>query len=386
MELSPSQSKNDFDVLASQEDASKKPTRFEDIPKPTELPPLPRIEKTEAKPAPADSPTPAEPEFREKFIVPRLLLEYIHELVKSGRKLKVLEFDISEAVSETQIKNILDAKLESGLVSGEEKKEMLGLLTDLKTETEMQDIKIEKSAAEIKKDESINLIVEELDEHPVRSRRKKVQNLKINHGIVMENIGEMHTPLEQSIIDKSTKLWKGTEREGELSLALMTDGPLQFHKEPEVPLTKSFDGVVKKQIKMPEKISNGQDMSRSPLDMGNIGNINSGEDMSKPVFDTFDTGNTGKVEKMMEAPDVTIEKSQPSILMEDFGGKPIQVVKDGTNITISFGGKEIAEGVITADGHKIRLHKEFKAGFLFAKTDEEKAFERALTLIKSFKN
>lgn len=345
---------NQFDVLSSQTEPIEKPLRFEDIPKPTELKPLPLIGKVEKNPPVGEA---GEISVAEKFVVPRELTEYIRKLIKGGRKLKVLEFDVSEAVSETQIKSILNAKLGTGLISESEKREMLGILTGSKPEIKMEN----------KKNESVRLVVEELDEHPVRFRRKRIQNLKNTHGIVVENVGETHTSLEKAIIDKSTKLWKGTARETEISLQFLKEDPLEFHIEPEpvvaspLPIVKSFDGVFRKKVKEPEKVvEKAVEVTTPPI-------IVVEEKKEKPVGKPIDK---------------IVEKSQSNTLTTDFQGKAIRIVRMGETLTVTFDGEEIAKGTAT----DIKIKKEFKAGFLFAKTAEEQAFEKALPLIKSFKN
>lgn len=361
---------NGFDVLSSQTEPIKKPLRFEDIPKPTELKPLLPIGKVEKNPTAGEAGEISAAEKVEKFIVPRELTEYIRKLIKGGRKLKVLEFDVSEAVSETQIKSILNAKLDTGLISESEKREMLGILTGSKPEIKMEN----------KKDEALKLVVEEQDEHPVRLRRKKVQNLKSTHGIIVEGVGDTHTPLEQGIIDKSTKLWKGTDRETEISLQFLKGASLEFHIEPEpvvaspLPIVKSFDGVFRKKVKEPAKSA----VADRPTPVEPEFREKAAEIVAPRIIVT-----ENKEEKPIGKPiGKIVEKPQSNTLTVDFQGRVVRAVNERGIVTVTFDGKEIAKGLAM----DIKIKKEFKAGFLFAKTAEEQAFEKALPLIKSFKN
>ena len=366
MELSTLLSKNkgnQFDVLSSQTEPIEKPLRFEDIPKPTELKPLPPIGKVEKSPPAGEVGEIPVAEKVEKFVVPKELVGYIRKLIKSGRKLKVLEFDISEAVSVDQIKSILNAKLDTGLISESEKMEMLGILTGSKPEIKMEN----------RKDEIVALAVDELDENPVRLRRKKVQNLKSTHGIIVEGVGDTHTPLEQGIIDKSTKLWKGTDRETEISLQFLKGASLEFHIEPEpvivspLPIVKSFDGVFRKKVKEPD------------LPVQTVKVV---EKVASPVIVAQKKeAKPASAGRPTPAPLEFREKPQSNTLTTDFQGRVVRAVISGGVVTVNFDGKEIAKG----PAGDIKIKKEFKAGFLFAKTAEEQAFEKALALIKSFK-
>ena len=73
----------------------------------------------------------------------------------------------------------------------------------------------------------------------------------------------------------------------------------------------------------------------------------------------------------------------------DFLDKEIQIIKGSTigvdynRIKIIFDGKEIARGTMTESGPEVELNESLKGGFFFAKTDEEKAFEKALEVLKT---
>ena len=372
---------NEFDILKSQTEQSRKSVRFEDIPKPTELPPLPpSAVATEKKSNTSILGVKENQEKMEKFIVPKPLSEYINKLIKGGRKLKVLAFDVEEAISEEQVKNILYTKLQSGLINESEKKEMFNLLTNSKGIVESK--KQEMPAMSEAKNEAVKLYVEEKDEHPVRSRRKKISVLQNMHGIVVEKVGETHTPVEKSIIDKSNKLWKGTNREMEISLQFLKDGSIDFYKEPEVvtvtPPIRSFDGILRKQVKEPIKeVAKEQAKEIEVLETPAVSPIVPPEKTTEKAAEKSIEKPKGKTEEKTEV------KTGSNTLALDFQGKTVEVVRKENELTVVYDGKEIAKGTMTVKGPEIKINKEFKAGFLFAKTNEEKAFEKALLLIKT---
>ncbi len=122
-----------FDILNAQVggvayNGFKGQVRFEDVPKPTELKPLVPVAKTEQKKV-GDvgvvSETQTEAKTEIKFAVPEALLTYIHKLITNGRKLRALAFDIEFAKSNEEIQKLLLAEFDKGLITAEEKSDML---------------------------------------------------------------------------------------------------------------------------------------------------------------------------------------------------------------------------------------------------------------------
>lgn len=70
------------------------------------------------------------------FAVPSALTSYLGNLIQSGRKLKVLAFDIDFTTSNDEIRNLIEAEQAKGVITDEEKGEMFSFLKDSKLETE----------------------------------------------------------------------------------------------------------------------------------------------------------------------------------------------------------------------------------------------------------
>lgn len=165
----------------------------------------------------------------------------------------------------------------------------------------------------------------EEDEHPIRIRRKRIAKLKKQHGVVVPHVGETHTDLEKAIIDKSSKLWKGGDREMDISCQLLSGESLDFTEKTE---------------------ETGKEDIKNPLEQG-----------------------------------VKIEyKDSPvQVVREGIIGS------NGNIVRVIYRGKEIAKGFLTKNGPDVSVKKEFKASFIFPATDEERAFEKAFEYIKTLK-
>ncbi|MBI4155664.1 MAG: hypothetical protein HY507_00340 [Candidatus Zambryskibacteria bacterium] len=353
-----------FDILHSQLDQEPTPEdkgnkikiRFEDIPKPTELPPLHipvfSVEKVEE-----------ERQSQEKFIPPEFLITYIDKLISSGRnKLKVLSFDIKESGSNEQIINFLNSFCDSGQISQEEKKEMLAMLTDSKPKAEILTTLVETET-------SPEIFIR--DPETIRSRRISRNKLK-EKGIVTPEVGETFTEREKDITQKSIKVWERDNGNIKTIVKFLEDSkPKSSEKSAETAETpknvRSFDGILRKpEVKLETQVVE----EKSPI-----------TSISQPA----------SAEGFGEAKEKIIGRH---VWQLPFSGKEgrIQIVHgeaDGSNnntIKVFFDNSIIAEGLMTENGLRIEMNRGLKGGLLLDKTDAEKAFENAMLLIKTFKN
>ncbi len=237
------------------------PIRFEDIKKPTENLDLSTVKTEESQlPVKPDAvpATNTQKKVVNTFTLPPLLTAYITRLVGLNPKLKVFEFDVKFAGSNDEIRKLVNAEFASGLITEKEKTDILRFLAeDLKIEVApvvpiaptipvvvpvtvpeekvVQEVKTEVVpiipivpvvVPEEKIPEKIEMPVElapevTMDVKPVVSKEEKLENLKNNHGIVIESVKPALKSLGDSIVDKSNNLWKGNEVDMRVSHALL---------------------------------------------------------------------------------------------------------------------------------------------------------------------
>ena len=155
-----------FDILNAQ---IAKEVRFEDIPKPTELAPFHPDEvgnKNEnEKEEVAEEGHPVRVKILEqekktdapkKFALPKELSPYILGLIKEGRKLRGLLFDLDFAASNQAIKDLILAEQFKGTIREEEKKEMFRFLQeDVRPKVVLSDPLKQEKAEKLRSDYGI---------------------------------------------------------------------------------------------------------------------------------------------------------------------------------------------------------------------------------------
>ncbi|MFZ2621164.1 MAG: hypothetical protein WAX85_01560 [Minisyncoccia bacterium] len=362
-----------FDVLDSQRDpnhrgggATRIKIRFEKLRKPTELEPLYEEKIKDKKPVETiiTALKKAREEEPERFKAPRVLVSHINKLVLGGRKLKALAFDIEEATSTDEIRKILNSKFEKDLITKNERDEMLTLLDDSRTGDQKEETvtpeKLQEEVTTVQPE-----IIENIPEegHPLQIKRKKIDMLKNSYGIVIEHVGGTHSQLEQRIIDKSNALWKGNDRDVTVASFLMSGEVQNFEKQPEI------KPVFEQSVDIPVVNTTEQEVKDGP-----------------EIKQETSELSTGAIEVKKEDKTEKASTREEETSPVEFEGKNVQIVRRGKNsIKVLFDGKEIAIGLITSKGPSIKIKNEFKAGWLFAPTDAERAFQKALKLIKTFK-
>ena len=76
-----------------------------------------------------------------------------------------------------------------------------------------------------------------------------------------------------------------------------------------------------------------------------------------------------------------------NVIHLDFEGKKLEIIytKNSHKVEVLLNDKQIAVGSMTEKGPKIKINPGLKASFLLAPTLEQRAFEKALTHIKTLK-
>ncbi len=180
------------------------------------------------------------------------------------------------------------------------------------------------------------------------------------NNIVFSRLSDAFSPREKNIHRKAMQSWDGfSEEKNKLAEALLNENNVKFQKSPKAPSYTGFRA--------------GKNIDEETKDMKVFAKV---EEMSKEVL-----------EKVQEQ-----KVTENSRTMQfDYEGKPVEILltrENGANdetLRVFFQNKEIAKGLLTKSGLQVRLHPAFKAGFLFAKTDSQKAFEKILPNLKSLK-
>lgn len=353
--------------------------KFEDTPKPTELAP----EK------------PQKSTVENKFAVPNVALDYLDDMI-FRRKIPVrsLRFDIENSTSISEaVKYLTNARVDE-----EDRKKLLSFFGDKKTEevtvfnessfdSKLEEARVEyaselvphlqktKSHRKVyekmmsslgedrempKKAESRELVHTRDEYFKVREERSKslfgtngdVSDAVLEVSKLQDEVIKKHSTKEQKFVNKALKLWDANISDVHETVTLPMLGDVEF-----VAHRSRFDGL----------------RTNDPVVL---------DQNQTPVV---------QVEKRETAPVVvknTVLSKNGNIEL-DFEGKKLDIVRGGEEgqlaLSVLLDKKEIARGFLTNKGPDIKIHKEFKHMFLMVDTEEERAFKKAMVLIKTFK-
>lgn len=410
--------KNSFDVLHSQTEEKSddwnhvpiRKIRFEDIKKPTDNLDLSEISDEKIENRNIDTET----KHKEKeFSTPKPLLDYLNGLIASNRPLKSLEFDVREAGSLDEVERYLS----HSKLTPKETEEALSLIgrTLSKTEMHKSEINTEKKVLEVKKEEKAeekeeSTSVKDLEAQLSESRKeyaeffvpytREVKSKRASYAKLMESLGAnkaMPLPNEPreltyareeyfKIRNKNKEVLGKTDKLDDIK-------EIEKLRDEIIALLPEYIGkVAEKGLKLWDKISAQDNIVTTAL----IGDVSLLSYTPLPKFEGTRPEKTDLVkEKIEEGQIKPLETKTPADSTEGFvfplvfDGKELKVIREDKEdpeiIRVIFDGKEIAKGFMTKKGPLIKVAARYKAGFLLAPTIEQRAFDHAFAIIKTFK-
>ena len=432
--------KGHFDVLHSQTEEGadvehRIPIKidFANIPKPTELEPLrPKPDRIDINPKmgiklerPVEQER--ETEAEEKFAVPAALIAYLDRLIIKGKRpLKGLKFDVEESSSVDEIVHHLSY---SDLITPEETEEMLAMAGHSASKTEIhreikddveKDAKQNTRATNVKSEE-----IEDLDQKLSRARLEYAQQLvpyleaiRSKRSLYLKLMSDLGVSKDMPLKDKPRELVDARKEYLEIrkkKKESLQGGDIAYDIE-EISLLRReilnmlpshTQEVVGKGIKGWDKIPRQDNTKVLTALADNLTFLSYTPPPEAPAYEGLRVKPEDFIEKKT-MPKVA-EEIKPEVLTTglssetkteklssnevvfplDFEGKRLEVVRGGKEnpkmVRVVLNGEEIASGTITDRGPDIKIDTRFKAGFLLAETEQERAFKKALSIMNTLK-
>ncbi len=395
---------NYLDILHRQADGPEykipiKKIDFRTLRKPTDIDPLPQ-EKEAISPEEKSGVIFESTVSSQSYKTPNKLIEYINILIKENRPLKGLRWDIEEAKS---LDEIVSRLTKTNLLSKEECDEAISCCQypnkEIKLHVAYTDPHHESTDLTLARKEYVEALVPYL---------KKLEEKKISYRKLMQGLGaqkDMPLPGEpKELVNARNDYYKARNKDKKSSgqiekiydimeVSNLRQEILALQSE----RTQIFIDRANKKWEKISRIDNVNVLTALLSDLTFLSYV--------PPKDENYVGlrpekiNIQEVieEKPVETKsEVVEEKQEPKadhaiqISNLTFDDKPLQVIlntdAEPQTIQVIFNDNEIASGTLTRKGPSIKVHSRYKAGFLLAKTMEEKAFENANSLIiKNFK-
>ncbi|MFZ2521936.1 MAG: hypothetical protein WAX44_02315 [Minisyncoccia bacterium] len=407
-----------FDILTSQTEKVEKsetsdiyniPIKkiFDSVPKPTELEPLMGADGSQKIPINKKTSP------KKSFFVPQIALDFVESLIRNNRPLKSLRFDLEESNSiEEALEHIDDSKLL--LIS--EKQDLLKIL-GFEDKSPEAEVILDEELAKARKNyislqgpyirknqihkESYAKIMADFGvekEMPKRDVPKEVMEARLEYedlklrkkGLLGENSTEFIVteqeffsdelfkivkPEASPYISKLSNIWNHSENDSSIDFLLLD---IDFLKKTESQ-EAVFEGL-RTEINLTttevspilaNKVENDTILAKRAENAENLPVENFS--VQKEVFEQ--------------------ESASPKeeVFPSEYEGNQIKVIKEGIDdtfiIRVTFNDKDIALGEIVKNNLKIKLKPEFKAGWFYVKTPEERAFkEKILPFLKTLKS
>lgn len=150
----------------------------------------------------------------------------------------------------------------------------------------------------------------------------------------------------------------------------------------EIALASSFQKIYEKGNKSWNRVKS---LENTNVSVALLSDINVLPNTSVPNVPTNEELTAKNIEVVSKIPEIKAENDTTLL----FDNKELKITRSKDtfhqDVTVFYDNVEIAKGMLTSKGPSIKVYPRYKAGFLLAPTTEEKAFAKALTIIKSFK-